>query len=265
MVVTNQAGLGVKTRKAPAIEAINISHSFGAVQALKSASISVGNGEVKGIVGDNGAGKSTFLKILSGLVLPDQGTIKLDGDEVSFSSPADALNLGIQTVYQDLALIDTMTATQNIYVGREVLSEKLILKQFGIVNDKIMHEEARNVLGRLGIKIPSLNATVKTMSGGQRQCLAIARAMLFGTKVIILDEPTAALGVYESGQVLDVVDQLRTDGYAVIIVSHNMQHVFKITNSITVIRLGVSIASRNTKETDPEEIIGLITGAISGE
>ena len=248
----------------PVIEARNVSHSFGAVRALVDANITVNAGEVRAIVGDNGAGKSTLLKVLSGLVIPDKGDVFIDGKNVSFSSPVDALKSGIQTVYQDLALIDTMSATQNVFVGREELSSNWILNKLGIVNDRHMHQEAIKAISDLGIKIPSLNATVRSMSGGQRQCLAIARAMLFGHKVIILDEPTAALGVHESSQVLSVVEQLRTKGLAILIVSHNMQHVFKITDSITVMRLGVSVASRKTNETNPEEIVGLITGAISG-
>jgi ABC-type sugar transport system ATPase subunit len=264
LALADQSGANTKTLSRPAIEAKDISHSFGAVQALVNANISVNAGEVKAIVGDNGAGKSTLLKILSGLVIPDSGEIFLDGERVSFTSPIEALKSGIQTVYQDLALIDTMSATQNVFVGREELSSNWILKKLGIVNDRHMHQEAIKALSDLGIKIPSLNATVRSMSGGQRQCLAIARAMLFGHKVIILDEPTAALGVHESAQVLSVVDQLRSKGLAILIVSHNMQHVFKITDSITVMRLGVSVASRKTKDTNPEEIVGLITGAISG-
>jgi len=264
LVSEDQRGSNTKALLVPAIEAKNISHSFGAVQALVDANIRVSAGEVKAIVGDNGAGKSTLLKVLSGLVIPDNGEILLNGENVSFNSPVDALKSGIQTVYQDLALIDTMSATQNVFVGREELSSNWILKRLGIVNDRHMHQEAIKALSDLGIKIPSLNATVRSMSGGQRQCLAIARAMLFGHKVIILDEPTAALGVHESAQVLSVVDQLRSKGLAILIVSHNMQHVFKITDSITVMRLGVSVASRKTKDTNPEEIVGLITGAISG-
>ena len=264
MVSEDQRGSNTKALLVPAIEAKNISHSFGAVQALVDANIRVSAGEVKAIVGDNGAGKSTLLKVLSGLVIPDNGQILLNGENVSFNSPVDALKSGIQTVYQDLALIDTMSATQKVFVGREELSSNWILKRLGIVNDRHMHQEAIRALSDLGIKIPSLNATVRSMSGGQRQCLAIARAMLFGHKVIILDEPTAALGVHESAQVLSVVDQLRSKGLAILIVSHNMQHVFKITDSITVMRLGVSVASRKTKDTNPEEIVGLITGAISG-
>lgn len=258
----NRAGTATSSTYVPVLKAVGISRSFGAVKAINNADIEVSEGEVKGIVGDNGAGKSTLLKILSGLVLPDTGDIFLDGEKVTFSTPSDALRMGIQTVYQDLALINTMTATQNVFVGREAIVKNKLLGKFGIVDDRFMQEESLKVLAELGVKIPSLKATVQSMSGGQRQCLAIARAVLFGHKVIILDEPTAALGVHESAQVLHVVSNLRGRGLAIIIVSHNMQHVFKIADSIMVMRLGRSIATMKTKETSPQEIVGLITGAI---
>lgn len=247
----------------PVMEAINISKSFGAVNALIEASTSLYPGEVKAIVGDNGAGKSTFLKILSGLIQPDTGEIRFEGKPVRFEAPIDALNLGVQTVYQDLALIDTMTATQNVYVGREKLSTNPFLRAMRIVDDKDMTANAMEVLSELGIKIPSLKETVQRMSGGQRQCLAIARAMLFGHKLIILDEPTAALGVHESAQVLAVINKLREKGLAVVLVSHNMQHVFEISDSVLVMRLGKSIATKRARDSSTQEIVGLITGAIA--
>ena len=247
----------------PVMDAINISKSFGAVNALIEASTALYAGQVKAIVGDNGAGKSTFLKILSGLIQPDSGEIHFEGAPVKFEAPIEALNLGVQTVYQDLALIDTMTATQNVYVGREKLSNNPLLRTLRIVDDKDMTSHAMEVLSELGIKIPSLKDTVRKMSGGQRQCLAIARAMLFGHKVIILDEPTAALGVHESAQVLAVINKLRERGLAVVLVSHNMQHVFEISDSVLVMRLGKSIATRLRKDSSTQEIVGLITGAIA--
>jgi len=247
----------------PVMEAKNITKSFGAVKALVDANTALYRGEVKAIVGDNGAGKSTLLKILSGLIQPDSGEITFEGNPVKFEAPIQALNLGIQTVYQDLALIDTMTATQNVFVGREKLSPNPLLRALRIVDDKDMTAQAMEVLSELGIKIPSLKETVRRMSGGQRQCLAIARAMLFGHKLIILDEPTAALGVHESAQVLAVINRLREKGLAVVLVSHNMQHVFEISDSVLVMRLGKSIATKKTKESSTQEIVGLITGAIT--
>lgn len=248
---------------APTMEAINVSKSFGAVNALIEVNTALNPGEVKAIVGDNGAGKSTFLKILSGLIQPDTGELRFEGSPVTFEAPIDALNLGVQTVYQDLALVDTMTATQNVYVGREKLSQNPVLRALRIVDDKDMTAHAMEVLSELGIKIPSLNDTVRKMSGGQRQCLAIARAMLFGHKLIILDEPTAALGVHESAQVLAVINKLRERGLAVVLVSHNMQHVFEIADSVLVMRLGKSIVTKQTKDSSTQEIVGLITGAIA--
>ena len=243
--LSTEANLNFKPTPNSIVEAIQISHSYGMVRALESANISVASGEVMGLVGDNGAGKSTLIKVLSGLLLPDSGRIYVNGEQAFFTSPSDSLKAGIQTVYQDLALIDTMTATQNVF------------------DDASMHTQALSVLGELGVKIPSLKATVRTMSGGQRQCLAIARAVLFGHKIIILDEPTAALGVHESAQVLGVIDRLRSRGLAIILVSHNMQHMFKISDAITVMRLGRTVVRKETKDTTPEEIISYITGVYS--
>ena len=261
--LSTEANLNFKPTPNSIVEAIQISHSYGMVRALESANISVASGEVMGLVGDNGAGKSTLIKVLSGLLLPDSGRIYVNGEQAFFTSPSDSLKAGIQTVYQDLALIDTMTATQNVFVGREELNKNRMLRKLGVVDDASMHTQALSVLGELGVKIPSLKATVRTMSGGQRQCLAIARAVLFGHKIIILDEPTAALGVHESAQVLGVIDRLRSRGLAIILVSHNMQHMFKISDAITVMRLGRTVVRKETKDTTPEEIISYITGVYS--
>lgn len=254
------SNLGFRPNPKSIVEAIEISHAYGMVRALENASISVAAGEVMGLVGDNGAGKSTLIKVLSGLLLPDSGKIYVNGEPAIFASPSDSLRAGIQTVYQDLALIDTMTATQNVFVGREELHKNRLLRRVGVVDDSSMQTQALSVLAELGVKIPSLKATVRTMSGGQRQCLAIARAVLFGHKIIILDEPTAALGVHESAQVLGVIDRLRARGLAIILVSHNMQHMFKISDAITVMRLGRTVVRKETTKTTPEEIISYITG-----
>ena len=252
-------------RDLPVLSARHIARSFGAVVALSDASISVGRGEIVGLVGDNGAGKSTLLKILSGAVPPDGGQILLDGREVVMRRPADALEAGIETVYQDLALVDTMTAYQNVYLGHEQMARNRLLRTFRFVNDRNMRIRSREVLEGLGVKIPSINATVKSMSGGQRQCLAIARAILWGRRVVILDEPTAALGVRESQQVLDVIRRLKQHDMSVIMVSHNMQQVVDIADRVTVMRLGRTIASRVVAESSAEEIVGLITGAVRSE
>lgn len=245
--------------------ATHITRRFGAVVALADASIHIANGEVLGLVGDNGAGKSTLLKILSGAIPPDSGTIMLEGQEIVLRRPSDALHHGIETVYQDLALVDTMSAVQNIFLGREELSGRRALRALNLVGDRSMRQQARQVLAELGVKVPSVNVSVKGMSGGQRQCLAIARAVLWGRKIVILDEPTAALGVRESGQVLDLITRLRDRGVGVIVVSHNMQQLMQVADRVTVMRLGRSIATRTIKDTSAQEIVGLITGAIPAD
>jgi ABC-type sugar transport system ATPase subunit len=249
----------------PVLEARNISRHFGAVVALADASLSLRPREVVGLVGDNGAGKSTLLKILSGIVTPSGGDIVIDGRPVALKRAQDAMDAGIETVYQDLALVDTMSAYQNVYLGREELSKHPLARLFNLVDDRRMRERAREVLDMLKVKIPSINVSVKGMSGGQRQCLAIARALLWGRRIVILDEPTAALGVRETGQVLEVIRDLRQHDVSVIIVSHNMQQLMSVADRITVMRLGRSIATRTVKETEVNEIVGLITGAIPGD
>lgn len=240
----------------------HIKRNFGAVVALAGASLRIAEGEVLGIVGDNGAGKSTLIKVLSGVVPPDSGRVKLDNVELSFKGPNDALNAGIETVYQDLALVDTMSAYQNVYLGRETLARSPVLRALNLVSDRAMRQRAREVLEDLGVRIPSVNASVKQMSGGQRQCLAIARAVLWGRRIVILDEPTAALGVRESQQVLQMVSRLREHGVSVILVTHNMDHLVQVASRVTVMRLGRTIATRAVEETTTQEIVGLITGAI---
>jgi len=249
----------------PVLEARNISRHFGAVVALADASLTLRPREVVGLVGDNGAGKSTLLKILSGIVAPSGGEIVIDGRPVVLKRAQDAMDAGIETVYQDLALVDTMSAYQNVYLGREELSKNPLARLFNLVDDRLMRERARQVLDSLKVKVPSINASVKGMSGGQRQCLAIARALLWGRRIVILDEPTAALGVRETGQVLEVIRDLRQHDVSVIIVSHNMQQLMSVADRITVMRLGRSIATRTVKDTEVNEIVGLITGAIPGD
>jgi ABC-type sugar transport system ATPase subunit len=241
----------------------HIKRNFGAVVALADASVRIGEGEVLGIVGDNGAGKSTLIKVLSGVVVPDSGQVVLDGVALALKGPHDALNAGIETVYQDLALVDTMSAYQNVYLGRETLARSPIFRLLNLVSDRSMRQRAAEVLEDLGVRIPSVNASVKQMSGGQRQCLAIARAVLWGRRIVILDEPTAALGVRESQQVLQMVSRLRDHGVSVILVTHNMDHLVQVANRVTVMWLGRTIATRTVRKTSTQEIVGLITGAIA--
>jgi ABC-type sugar transport system ATPase subunit len=247
------------------LEARSVARRFGAVVALADASLSLNRNEVLGLVGDNGAGKSTLLKILSGVLTADTGTIRLEGREIQLRRPADALEAGIETVYQDLALVDTMSAHQNVYLGREELSKWRLRRFFNLVDDREMRKRSREVLDAMAVKVPSVNVSVKGMSGGQRQCLAIARAVLWGRSIVILDEPTAALGVRETEQVLDVIRDLRNHNVSVIVVSHNMQQMMSVADRITVMRLGQTVATRVVKQTDVSEIVGLITGAVRAD
>jgi ABC-type sugar transport system ATPase subunit len=249
----------------PVLEAHHIQRNFGAVVALADASITLRRGEVLGLVGDNGAGKSTLLKILSGIIAPTGGKIVMEGKEIRMRGAQDALEAGIETVYQDLALVDTMSAYQNVYLGREEPAKNRFLRFFDLVDDRKMRRKSREVLDALSVKIPSINVSVKGMSGGQRQCLAIARALLWGRRIVILDEPTAALGVRESGQVLEVIRDLRKHDVAVIVVTHNMQQLMEVADRVTVMRLGRSIATRTISDTSVSDVVGLITGAIPAD
>ena len=250
---------------APVLEARHITKHFGAVVALADASLTLRRHEVLGLVGDNGAGKSTLLKILSGVQAASSGEVFIDGKPIHLRRAQDAMDAGIETVYQDLALVDTMSAYQNVYLGREELSKNPIARLFNLVDDRRMRERAREVLNSLAVKIPSINVSVKGMSGGQRQCLAIARALLWGRRIVILDEPTAALGVRETGQVLEVIRDLRKHDVSVIVVSHNMQQLMSVADRITVMRLGRTIATRTVADTKVSDIVGLITGAVAGD
>jgi len=249
----------------PVLEARHIQRNFGAVVAIADASLTLNRGEVLGLVGDNGAGKSTLLKILSGVLVPTAGDIFIEGREVKLKRAQDALEAGIETVYQDLALVDTMSAYQNVYLGREERAKNPVARFLDLVDDREMRRRSREVLEALKVKVPSINVSVKGMSGGQRQCLAIARALLWGRRIVILDEPTAALGVRESGQVLDVIRDLKRHNVSVIVVTHNMQQLVEVADRVTVMRLGRSIATRTIKDTNVSEIVGLITGAIAGD
>ena len=260
-----EARPAVQLDDAPVLEARRITRTFGAVIALAEASLGLRPREVLGLVGDNGAGKSTLLKILSGVLAADSGQIFLEGREIQIRSAHDAMEAGIETVYQDLALVDTMSAFQNVYLGREELAKPWLMRVLNLVDDRAMRRRSREVLDALAVKIPSINVSVKGMSGGQRQCLAIARAILWGRRIVILDEPTAALGVREAAQVLDVIRDLRNHDVSVIVVSHNMQQLMEVADRITVMRLGRTIATREVKQTQVSEIVGLITGAIDPE
>ena len=233
----------------------NISKSFGAVEALCNVDFELYPNEVLGLVGDNGAGKSTLIKIASGVLIADSGEIFIEGKKVNIKSPHDARELGIETVYQDLALLDNLDVTKNIFVGREPRIGKFFF------NSNKMARLTKEVLDSLGINIPSLFSEARFLSGGQRQAIAVGRAAYWGCKMVIMDEPTAALGVRESLKVLELAKKLKEKNVSIIIISHNLEHVFKVADRIIVLRKGKRAAERVIENTTGDEIVKLITGA----
>lgn len=244
----------------PVLEVDSITKSYGAIQALRGISFQLFPGEVIGLIGDNGAGKSTTVKILSGAVIPDSGTIKIEGKPVQFTSPSHARAMGIETVYQDLALAPHLSVTANLFLGREVLRPGL-LGRLGFLDEERMSRGSEDDLSLLRIKIKSLRQAVRELSGGQRQAVAVARAVSWGTRVVVLDEPTAALGVEESAMVLDLIRRVRDKGVPVILVSHTMPHVQEVTDRIVVLRQGSVVATARTKDCTLDQIITWITGS----
>lgn len=245
----------------PLLSVQNIKKRFGAVQALTGVSLDVNPGEVVALVGDNGAGKSTTIKMISGVLQPDEGQIVFEGDKVNLTGPAVAEKLGIQTVYQDLALCDNLDIVSNLYLGRE-LSRPILPGKLRVINRALMEKNALPVLKDLGINLPPLNTPVASLSGGQRQTVAVARAVLWGSKLVMLDEPTAALGVAQTKAVLDLILRLAKNGVGVLVISHNLSDVFRIADRIVVLRLGRTIATFKKKEVTPEKVVAAITGAL---
>jgi fructose transport system ATP-binding protein len=244
----------------PVLEAHGISKAYGPVQAVRGVDFALYPAEVVGIVGDNGAGKSTFIKILSGAVIPDAGTIRVDGQPVHFHSPIDARRAGIETVYQDLAVVPLMDIEANLFLGREMLVPGP-LGFLHVLNKRSMRRRAMDNIATLQIGIKSVRQPVGTLSGGQRQGVAVARAVSWSRKIVIMDEPTAALGVRESRGVLELIKRVRAQGVAVILISHNMPHVFEVTDRIFVLRHGAHAGTLKTEETTMEQVVRLITGA----
>ncbi|MDX3571462.1 MULTISPECIES: ATP-binding cassette domain-containing protein [Streptomyces] len=238
----------------PVLALRGVSKRFGAVQALTDVELEVHAGEVVALVGDNGAGKSTLVKTIAGVHPIDDGVIEWEGKPVSINRPHDAQGLGVATVYQDLALCDNLDVVGNLYLGRELLRR-------GVIDEVTMEKNARELLSTLSIRIPSVRIPIASLSGGQRQVVAIARALIGDPKVVILDEPTAALGVEQTAQVLDLVERLRERNLGVILISHNMADVKAVADTVAVLRLGKNNGSFPVKDTSHEEIIAAITGA----
>ena len=247
----------------PRLEMKNISKAFGAVQALTSVDFEVLPGEVMGLVGDNGAGKSTLIKIMAGVYTPDTGDIFVEGNKVHLTSPQEANRQGIETVYQDLALCDNLDVVKNMYLGRED-RQWIVPGIFGTLKDAEMERRTLEVLKVLNVRIPSVRVPVAGLSGGQRQCIAVAKTILRNPKVVLLDEPTAALGVVQTRQVLNLILRLKEQGLSVVVISHNLRDVFEVVDRVTVLRLGRRAAVFDIKSTTQERIIAAITGAEFG-
>lgn len=236
----------------------NISKNFGAIIALDNVSLNIEEGEVLGLMGDNGAGKSTLIKILAGNFKQSKGTILFEDEKIEFNKPMDARNKGIEVVYQDLALCDNLTAASNIFLTREI---KKKFGPIGIVDFKKMFSAAKNLFAEL--KSETLpNETVRMMSGGQRQAVALARTKLSQAKIVLLDEPTAAISVRQVAEVLELIRQLKNQGISVVIISHRMPDVFAVSDRIAVLRRGKLVANKMASQSSPEEVTALITGAI---
>ncbi len=244
----------------PRLEARNISKTFGRVTALADASFRAYTGEVSAIVGDNGAGKSTFIKILSGALTPDGGELLLDGQAVHLTSPQAARDVGIETVYQDLALAPALDVASNLFLGREARVPGL-LGRLGFLDDRLMRERARQAIEDLGVGLSSVQQPVFTLSGGQRQAIAVARATAWGKRIVIMDEPTAALGVRESAMVLKLIKRISSSGIAVIMISHSMPEVFEVADSITILRLGKTVRQMRRDQTSMTDVVAFMTGA----
>ena len=246
----------------PILVAKNLSKKYGKVVALDNANLELYPGEVLGVIGDNGAGKSTLIKVLCGAVVPDSGEILLDGKNVSFTSPIEARTLAIETVYQNLALSPALSITDNMFLGREIRQKGFMGKFLRFLDKKAMAEEARKRLSELGLlTIQNINQLVETLSGGQRQGVAVARATSFGTKLVIMDEPTAALGVKESRRVLELIGEVRARGIPIILISHNMPHVFEVADRIHVHRLGTRLCVIDPKKYEMSDAVAFMTGA----
>jgi fructose transport system ATP-binding protein len=242
----------------PLLEVSNLGRHYGGVKALTGLDLRLMPGEHAAVVGDNGAGKSTFVRMISGAERPDEGTITFAGEQCSFKSPLDARSVGIETVYQDLSLADDLDVVDNLFLGRELKHVELF--GLSILNRSAMRRRAKELLDEVGVRIPSLRGRIRGMSGGQRQGVAIARAAGWGSKLIILDEPTAALGVRETAGVEQIIRGLKKNGTAVVLVSHNLRQVFDLMDTIYVFRRGRMVGRREVPKTNPQEIVSLITG-----
>lgn len=249
--------------RSPILEMRGISKRFGAVQALSGVDFEVYPGEVVGLVGDNGAGKSTLVKIIAGAYHPDSGQYLFEGEDVPVNNPRQATKLGIQTVYQDLALCDNLDVVANLYLGREEM-QPVIPGLIDSIDEATMEQRALHFIRDLRVNLPSVRSRIATLSGGQRQSVAVARAVMWNSRVVLLDEPTAALGVEQTRQVKELILRLRDQGLGIVVISHNLADIFDVSDRIIVLRLGRRVATFKTHVSNPEQVVGAITGAVFG-
>ncbi|NUS70236.1 MAG: sugar ABC transporter ATP-binding protein [Ensifer adhaerens] len=246
----------------PILTARGLVKRYGRVTALDHADFDLYPGEILAVIGDNGAGKSSMIKAISGAITPDEGEIRLEGQPIHFRSPMEARTAGIETVYQNLALSPALSIADNMFLGREIRKPGLMGKLFRTLDRSAMEQKARAKLSELGLMtIQNINQAVETLSGGQRQGVAVARAAAFGSKVVIMDEPTAALGVKESRRVLELILDVRSRGLPIVLISHNMPHVFEVADRIHVHRLGKRLCVINPKEHTMSDAVAFMTGA----
>ncbi len=252
------SGRGGRPVAEAVLEARGVIKHFGHVRALDGADFTVFPGEVVALIGDNGAGKSTLVNVLSGVIRPEGGSVLVDGRPVQLTSPADARQHGIETVYQDLALAPDLDAAANLHLGREIY----LIPFLRVLNRAAMRRSAVAAFAELGVELPDVSAPVATLSGGQRQSVAVARAVAYASRIIFLDEPTAALGVVQRGRVLDTIRRVRDRGMSVVLISHNMPEVLAVADRVEVLRLGRRVAVFRAADTSVEELVGAMTGAL---
>lgn len=254
-----------EARSEAPLEVRSVSKRYGPVRALQDVSFRLGQGEVVGLIGDNGAGKSTLVSMISGKTAPDTGTILVDGVERRFSRPTDARAAGIETVFQTLSLIPTLDIAENVYLNRERISTAPPWRWMRRMDRRRMRREVEEGFERMGLRLPALSTKAAALSGGQRQAVAIARAVLWGSHVVVLDEPTAALGVHQTEIVLSFVERLKTLGVSVVLITHNMEHVVRLCDRVVVLRLGAKVADRPSGSVDKLTLVAMMTGAYAEE
>jgi fructose transport system ATP-binding protein len=261
--MVEEGRMSVAHQATTVLQARGLRKQYGQVVALDGADFDVRAGEILAVIGDNGAGKSSLIKALSGALVPDSGELLLDGQPVAFASPADARAAGIETVYQDLALAPAMSIAENLFLGRELRRPGALGAVLRWLDRPRMQREAADALAALGVQVRAITQAVETLSGGQRQGIAVARSAAFARHVVILDEPTAALGVRESGMVLDLIMRVRDRGLSVVLISHNMPHVFQLADRIHIQRLGKRAALVDTASISMTDAVAIMTGSLA--